>query len=234
MERLNTVINEGRKFYYKLLADNENLLTKEIALVAGEKVSGLLPFSIITKESGVELRYEISALAKFDEYIKNICEENIFLNIINQIIDTLFNTSQNNLLIGKIIFDIRQVLINVYSSKIYFIYIPIDNYNAGYSFPDFLLTVLNQSGLDKNSEFSINYINYINMRKDKINLIELKNHIQTLEPKVGAVKIDNNRIETMSNYISRTDNSNNVGQNSVPIDLTNITTIGMSNTRKLN
>ncbi len=234
MERLNTVINEGRKFYYKLLSDNENLLTREIALVAGEKVSGLLPFSIITKESGVELRYEISALAKFDDYIKNICEETIFLNIVNQIIDTLFNINQNNLLIGKTIFDIRQVLINIYSSKIYFIYIPIDNYNAGYSFPDFLLKVLNQSGLDKNSDFCINYGNYINMRKDKINLTELKNYIQTLGPKVGAVKINNNNIETMSSFISNTDNSNNIGQNSVPVDLINITTIGMSNTRKLN
>ena len=234
MERLNTVINEGRKFYYKLLTDNENLLTREIALVAGEKVSGLLPFSIITKESGVELRYEISALAKFDEYIKNICEETIFLNIVNQIIDTLFNISKNTLLIGKTIFDMRQVLINIYSSKIYFIYIPINNYNAGYSFPDFLLTILNQSGLNKNSEFCINYMNYINIRKDKLSLVELKNYLETLGPKVGAVKIDNTNVETMSSFISNTDNSNQVGLDSVPMDLTNITTIGMSNTRKLN
>lgn len=234
MERLNTVINESRKFYYKLLTDNENLLTREVALVAGEKVSGLLPFSIITKESGVELRYEISALAKLDDYIKNVQDENIFLNIINQIIDTLFNMNQNNLLIGKTIFDMRQVLINIYSSKIYFIYIPIENYNAGYSFPDFLLAILNQSGLNKNSEFYINYMNYINTRKEKINLTELKNYMQSLGPKVGAIKIDNNNLETMSSFISNTDNSNNIGQDSVPVDLTNITTIGMSNTRKLN
>lgn len=234
MERLNTVINEGRKFYYKLLTDNENLLTREIALVAGEKVSGLLPFSIITKESGVELRYEISALAKFDEYIQNIQEENIFLNIVIQIIDTLFQIHNNNLRIGKVIFDIRQVLINIYSSKIYFIYIPIENYNAGYTFPDFLLKILDQSGLNKNSEICINYKNYVKERKDNLNLIEFKEYIQTLGPQVGAVKVDNSNLETISNFIANTNSSNTIGQNSVPVDLTNITTIGMSNTRKLN
>lgn len=234
MERLNTVINESRKFYYKLLTDNDNLLTREIALVAGEKVSGLLPFSIITKESGVELRYEISALAKFDDYIKNIKEENIFLNLVNQIIDTLFNMNKHNLLIGKIIFDTRQVLINIYSSQIYFIYIPIDNYNAGYSFPDFLLTMLTQSDLDANGTFYKNYMNYLNMRRSQIDLMELKNYLKTLAPQVGAVAADSNNLETMSSIISDTNDSKQVGQNSVPVDLTNIRTIGMSNTRKLN
>ncbi len=232
MERLNTVINEGRKFYYKLLSDNDNLLTREIALVASEKVSGLLPFSIITKESGVELRYEISALAKFDEYIKNVTDTNIFVSIVNQIINILFEMNNNNLLVGKVIFDPRQVLINVYSSNIYFIYLPIDNYTAGYSFPDFLLMILEQSGLDKSSNFYNDYYKYLVAKKENLILSEFKNYLSTLGPQSGAVQIENKNIESMSNFI--TQQQSNVGENSVPVDLMNISTIGMSNTRKLN
>lgn len=237
MERLNTVVNDNRKFYYKLLTNTDCLITREIALVAGNKMEGLLPFSIITKESGVELRYEISALAKLSDYIKNIQQNQTFYNLVLQILNIMNNLNQSDLLFSKLILDLNEILIDIYANKIYFIYIPLDGYNAGYSFPDFLLIMLDESGLDKQGSFYLQCKSYITTNKLELNLSEFENFIKMIMPQneVGQSEEEINNLITIHNILNEsTPQENEIGTATVPIDFKNISTIGMSNTRKLN
>ena len=161
MNNTNIVINGSSKKLTKELVMGEQLNVREISLIDGKQVTGLLPAIIDNQNGKVVINYDMSVLISLNEYLKQTLEMNDVINLLDEIMDTFIAMQNFYLSRKKLVFDFNYIMINPTMKKVFLIYLPIMGFDNNTTVNNFLITLIENIQTEDGSKLLTNFEDYL-------------------------------------------------------------------------
>ncbi|MDO5558673.1 MAG: DUF6382 domain-containing protein [Oscillospiraceae bacterium] len=164
--------NETKDAVYYLVYefDGEDKIDQTAAgMIANNKISGIMPFTITQMDSCVKVRYDITAMISVSQWLSEYtCKERV-INVIDTVL-SVFEQSENYLLDrDSVILDCEKIFYNVKTNKIWLVILPVLGKNIGNPTLDVFLKSF-VCGLNADHNENCDYIGkmlaYLNARSD--------------------------------------------------------------------
>lgn len=189
MNNTNIVINGSSKKLTKELVMGEQLNMREISLIDGKQVPGLLPAIIDNQNGKVVINYDMSVLISVNEYLKQSLNMSDVITLLEQIIDTFIAMQNFYLSRKKLVFDFNYIMINPTMKKIFFIYLPIMGFDNNTTVNNFLISLINNIQIEDDSKLLTNFEEYLK-GNEQLELVAIKKFIDRLSLDVNNEKND--------------------------------------------
>lgn len=189
MNNTNIIINGSSKKLTKELVIGEQLNMREISLIDGKQVTGLIPAIIDNQNGKVVINYDMSVLISINEYLKQTLKMEDVISLLDQIIDTFVAMQDFYLSRKKLVFDFNYIMINPTMKKIFFIYLPIMGFDNNSTVNNFLISLIDNIQIEDDSKLLINFKEYLK-GNEKLELIAIKKFIDRLSLDVNGEKND--------------------------------------------
>lgn len=199
MNNVNIIIEGSSKKLSKELVIGEQLNMREINLLDGKQVSGLLPSTIDSQNGKVVINYDMSVLISLGEYVKQNLLINDVINLLQQIINIFIEMQNEYLSRKKLVFDFNYIMINPTMKKIFFIYVPIMGFDNNTTVNNFLITLINSININDNSNLLRNFNEYL-ANQENLELIAIKKFIDRL-----AFDVDDKSIDKIDHFMEKED-----------------------------
>ena len=179
MNNTNIVINGSSKKLTKELVMGEQLNVREISLIDGKQVTGLLPAIIDNQNGKVVINYDMSVLISLNEYLKQTLEMNDVINLLDEIMDTFIAMQNFYLSRKKLVFDFNYIMINPTMKKVFLIYLPIMGFDNNTTVNNFLITLIENIQTEDGSKLLTNFEDYLK-GNEQLELVAIKKFIDRL------------------------------------------------------
>lgn len=179
MNNTNVVINGSSKKLTKELVMGEQLNMREISLIDGKQVPGLLPAIIDNQNGKVVINYDMSVLISINEYLTQTLVMGDVITLLNQIIDTFIMMQNFYLSRKKLVLDFNYIMINPTMKKIFFIYLPVMGFDNGTTVNSFLISLIKNIKIEDDSKLLINFEEYLK-GNEQLELVAIKKFIERL------------------------------------------------------
>lgn len=179
MNNTNIVINGSSKKLTKELVMGEQLNVREISLIDGKQVTGLLPAIIDNQNGKVVINYDMSVLISLNEYLKQSLEMNDVINLLDEIMDTFIAMQNFYLSRKKLVFDFNYIMINPTMKKVFLIYLPIMGFDNNTTVNNFLITLIENIQTEDGSKLLTNFEDYLK-GNEQLELVAIKKFIDRL------------------------------------------------------
>ncbi|MCM1299219.1 MAG: FHA domain-containing protein [Firmicutes bacterium] len=171
---------------------NEN----EIYSVNNNMLPGLLHMEAERRKNSFQITYNATNFISFKEFLVNPMTKDAFAGILNNITETLAAVEKLFLRKECLYLDYDFVTVNPLTQQIYFIYVPIQGIDCGFSLREFLLSIVHYTSFDSYEDNG--YIKeYISILNNGINLSEFD--LREFVGKLYGQQISSKYKEYMSN-----------------------------------
>lgn len=167
-----------------IIKSGKGSLLDEVAVqsLRTRQVFGLLPVEVHKKRNNFRLIYDVTGLTNFADFIKLPITKSVFVDIIRGILNVFAAVQENHLEIGKVIFDFDSMFVNPARNTLFFIYIPLRNYNKDIRLKDLLLSIPPQCVFSaaENREYVSRFLGFVNTQAS-ISKLDLAGFLNYLE-----------------------------------------------------
>lgn len=159
----------------------QQLNEHEAYAINSDNVPYLLHVDVEMKKNTFKLFYNITGFIPFIQFFQTPFTKSTFAPMLKNILECLLSVKRAYFHQEKMLMDYNQVMVNPNTQKIYFVYVPIQNYNSGISLRDFLLNIIQFCTFSPNEDTSYAQ-DYINILNNGINFseFELEQYINNL------------------------------------------------------
>lgn len=164
---------------------NEN----EVYAINSNKVDGLLRLDVIQKGTSFKLIYNITGFITFREYLKTPLNKERFARILQNILSNLKSLERAYFKQQYLLMDFNRVMVNPATQHIYFVYVPIQQFESGTSLREFLLNLIQFSSfaVGEDTSYVKDYITILNSGVN-FSVFELEEYINTLLGQKSSVQ----------------------------------------------
>lgn len=165
----------------------QQLNEHEAYAINSNNVAYLLHVDVEMKKNTFKLFYNITGFIPFIQYLQTPFTKTTFAAMLQNILECLLSVKKAYFHQENMLMDFNQVMVNPTTQKIYFVYVPIQNYNSGISLRDFLLNIIQFCTFSPNEDTSYAQ-DYINILNNGINFseFELEQYINNLSGQNNA------------------------------------------------
>lgn len=164
----------------------QQLNEREIFSINNQEVEGMLPICVNRKGSSFELSYDLAGLINLKDFLLNPLNRENFGKLLQNILDVFKGMEAVFFKQTNLMLDFDKVMINPATQKMQFIYIPIQNFNAGGSLRSFLLDIIQRGSFvaEEDSAYVKEYIRILNNGLN-FSVFELEEYIKGLISEQG-------------------------------------------------
>ncbi len=116
------------------------------------EVPGLLRAEVNRKHNSFQLIYDVTGFKNFQNFVKNPITKNVFMEIVQSIQSVFLETQNRHMEIRKINFDWDSVYVNPATNRLFFIYIPVTEFDNEMSLKSILETLPSQCVLSQTED----------------------------------------------------------------------------------
>lgn len=156
----------------------QQLSGNEVYDINSNKVEGLLHLDVIPKGSLFKLVFNVTGLITLKDFLRDTLNKQAFADILNNILANLKAVDSAFFNQDSLILDINRVFVNPATRDIYFVYVPIQFYESGFSLRELLLDII-QYGAFESGEDNSYVKDYITILNNGINfsVFELEQYV---------------------------------------------------------
>lgn len=181
------VINKhGNYQFFMRSIKGQNLNDREVFVINGRELDGMIPVEVIKKGATFELIYNLTGLITLKEYLINPLNRESFGRVLQNILEVF--RGMQNLFFNQdcLLLDLERVMINTATQRLNFIYIPIQGYHSGGSLRNFLLEIIRVGAFmpTEDSGYVTEYIRILNKGLN-FSIFELEEYINGLMTEGG-------------------------------------------------
>lgn len=172
--------------YYIKSRKGQQLEENAVQILRNRMVPGLLSVEVNRKKSSFQLVYDVTGLTVFNNFLQQAMTKKLFIGIVRGIIDMFNKLRSQHMEESKILFEMNSIYVNPTTYALFYIYVPICDFNNGTNIRDFLLSLPSYCvfpGTEDN-EYVGRYLQFLN-EKTNLSLVGLSELLDTLEGKVG-------------------------------------------------
>lgn len=195
MNNTSIITSGSSKKLAKELVMGEQLNMREISLIDGKQVTGLLPALIDNQNGKVVINYDMSVLISINEYLKENLNMKAVIDLLEQIIDTFIAMQDFYLSRKKLVFDFNYIMINPTMKKVFFIYLPIMGFDNNSTVNNFLISLINNIKIDDDSKLLQNFEEYLK-GNEQLELVAIKKFIDRL-----SLDVDDNGKQNIEHFV---------------------------------
>lgn len=164
-------------------------LTQAEAVTKG-KIEGLLPTTVKQGHSSFTLIYNVTGMISLRDYLKNtLMNKELFGFILKNIFDIVKIVEANYFHFSSLLLSLGRVKVEPSSRRLYFVYVPIQNYDNETTLKDFLLKLLDEATFVPGEDLS--YVQeYVRILNTGVNfsVFDLEQYINSLTGNVAVQK----------------------------------------------
>jgi len=172
----------GSYIVIEINGNSENIIRYQAEIVSNNQIHGILPFKLVQKNELIQLKYDITSLLRFKDFISksNIANEipHILSGICNAVLES------EGFLLDENCFVLQQefIYINPASLEVYLVYIPIKRTDdISRSFKELISDIINET-LECKQYKSQNYFKTITgfLQHDGFTILKFKELLQNV------------------------------------------------------
>jgi len=176
----------------------EDISESEINMFMQKNLRGLMKAKKIRK--GV-VDYTAPISVTVEEYLKKPINSYDFFLMIEQVVDTVKRVQKNNLVVNRMLLDIKNVFINQTTKEIHFIYIPVINGDVKSNIMEFLYSIIYAATpADAATGDQISRFTYFLKNESGYNSKKIENYIEKVNPHI--IKLVKNTGTSHSGFIA--------------------------------
>lgn len=161
----------------------QSLNERDIHVITNNQLKGLIKVSIEQKNTSFKLVYTTTGFVPLKDHLKNMMNKDTFAKLLQNILNILQSVQDANFYQECILFDINYVLVNPSTQNIYFIYVPIQNFEGSGTLRDFLLSIVQNASFapGENPAYIREYVSILNKKAD-FSIFDLRDYINSIAP----------------------------------------------------
>ena len=161
----------------------QSLDERGIYVITNNQLKGLIKVSIEQKNTSFKLVYTTTGFVPLKDHLKNMMNKDSFAKLLQNILNILQSVQDANFYQECILFDINYVLVNPSTQNIYFIYVPIQNFEGWGTLRDFLLSIVQNASFAPGEDptYIREYVSILNKKAD-FSIFDLRDYINSIAP----------------------------------------------------
>lgn len=161
----------------------QSLDERGIYVITNNQLKGLIKVSIEQKNTLFKLVYTTTGFVPLKDHLKNMMNKDAFAKLLQNILNILQSVQDANFYQECILFDINYVLVNPSTQNIYFIYVPIQNFEGWGTLRDFLLSIVQNASFAPGEDptYIREYVSILNKKAD-FSIFDLRDYINSIAP----------------------------------------------------
>jgi len=180
IKQMDMQLENGGKYLFLKVRSEAEVAGNQLVFLESSHFFGLLPMTVIEKESNVYFRYDLSSWENIRSlFLKGLSKERLFKLLLN-ITETLIHAEKIGLSFENIVVDKQHIYIDPLSGRPLFIYLPLKTNRYEQSpLKEFLLNIMWMAPYDEQDDllFYMKIHNYL-VLKEKLDLAEFMQKLQ--------------------------------------------------------
>lgn len=159
----------------------QQLSVREAVMLGKGEINGLIAIDIRHKHSTFDIIYNVTGLTTLRNFLKCPLNKDTFARLLRNILAVLKNIESEFFNPKNLLADFDRVMVNTSTMQLWFMYVPIQDYDTGYSLRNFLLGIIEVSvfNVEEDNEYIKQYIRILNSGIN-FSLFELEQYIESI------------------------------------------------------
>jgi hypothetical protein len=194
LNKITFLNKDGYRYITTKLQGNQQINMREVDVLNQRSIEGLLPVIVLNASRSISLKYDATSLISFESFSKNVLSKKQFVDMLLYIAK-LFKATQEVYLYNKnILLDYKYIMVNPQSKKLFFAYLPIQNYENSLQLKSFFLDMVFKLVFNKfeNTDYVKKYIEFLNNRTS-FSLYEFEEFLHKIDKEILNNSINNSR-----------------------------------------
>ena len=142
----------------------QQISERELYAINNNEVEGLLQLQAVSKKNSFKLVYNVTGFMSLKKYLRKPLNKQAFARLLKNILLNLKSMQTAYFNLQCVYLDLERVLVNPNTQRIYFVYVPVQQFENNTSLREFLLGIIQFASFEpgEDNEYVRDYISILN------------------------------------------------------------------------